>query len=210
MIYFLFHWFVKLTALPFYLIAMRPRYYYENKQVQSRRLRGSAIVVPNHRSVYDVAVLMCTFPGRTLRCLVAELMYRKNPFLTLFLRLLGTIRVDRSSYDFSFMQKCKRILARGGAVEIYPEARIPQPGEETPLPFKVSTVSLALESGAPLVPVCHMGAHFGGKLRVMIGEPIDARALYRDELSKRENINAINDILREKIIELQKQLEKEG
>ena len=207
----LFHGFVKLTALPFYLIAMRPRYRYENKRVQSRRLRGGAILVSNHRSVYDVAVLMFAFPGRTLRCVVAELMFEKNPFLTLFLRLLGAIRVDRYSYDFSFLRKCERILSRGGVIEIYPEGRLPQPEDETPLPFKVGAVKLALQSGAPIVPVCHVGTHFGcGKLRVMIGEPIDVRALYRDDLSERENIRAINTIVREKIVEFQQKLEKEG
>ena len=120
----LFTWFVKITAWPVYALLLRPKTYYENKKVQSRRIRGRAIVISNHTSIYDFAVTMFSFPSRTLRCAVAEIMYEKNFLMSFFLRALGTVRVDRNAHDFAFLSECDRILERGGVVEIYPESQI--------------------------------------------------------------------------------------
>ena len=81
---FLFTWFVKITAWPVYVLLLRPKTYYENKKVQSRRIRGGAVVVSNHNSIYDFAVTMFAFPSRTLRCAVAEILYEKNVFMSFF------------------------------------------------------------------------------------------------------------------------------
>ena len=206
--YCLFHWFVKLTGcIPQWLV-FRTRYHYEDKAVQRRHIRGKAIVVSNHYTVMDFGVLMFVFWTRTLRCAVAELMYQKNMFMTLLLKLLGGIRVERESYDFSFMDRLKRVLDRGGVVEIYPESRIPQPGEQRPLEFKSSYVHLALQAQAPIIPVYSNGKLFSKqRLQVVIGKPIDVTALYDESLSERENISQINAYVRSKIIEFGKQIE---
>ena len=201
-----FHWFVKITGFIPQLLILRMKVYYEDRRVQGRRIRGKAIAVSNHNALLDYAVMMFLFPFRTLRCAVAELLYEKNFFMRTFLVLLGTVKVDRDSHDFSFIDRCKRILDKGGVVEIYPEARLPRAGEERPLPFKPSAVYLALESGAPIIPVYNSGRYFTReRVRVVIGKPIDVQKLYREELSYKENIEAINEYLRGKIIELGKE-----
>ena len=210
MIYWLLHWFFKITGFLPQLFAFRTKVYYEDKKVQSRRIRGKAIVMPNHHSVMDVASMMFVFYGRALRCLTAELMYRKNIFMTLVLKLLGFIKVDRESHDFSFLNKAEAILRKGGVVEIYPEARLACPGEEKPLEFKPSVVALALSSGAPIIPVYHNGAIFSKeRARVMIGKPIDIREWYDDSLTEGENIDMICKRLRGKVIELGNELERQ-
>ena len=208
MVYRLFQWFVKLTGWIPQLIAFRLKVYYEDKAVQSKKIRGSAIVVSNHNTVLDVAVMMYVFWRRTLRCVTAEIMYEKNIFMSAFLRLFGAIRVDRNDHDFGFIEKSARILGRGGVVEIYPEARLPLAGEERPLEFKPSAVYLALESGAPIIPVYNSRRGFGDRPgAVMIGKPIYARELYDDSLDEKANIENITEILRGKIIELSEKLE---
>ncbi len=205
----LFQWVVKLTGFLPQLLIFRTRVSYEDRRVQGRRFRGKAIVVSNHHSVYDIALLLFVFPFRTLRCAVAEIMYQKNIFMTAFLNLFGCVKVERDSYDFTFLDKMKRILDHGGAVEIYPEARLPKKDEERPLSFKPSYVYLALESGAPIIPVCHNGKIFSKKrAEVVIGKSIDAAALYDGALSEKENIEIINRYVRSKIIELSKGFEE--
>lgn len=205
----LFTWFVKITGWPLYALLLRPKTYYENKKVQSRRIRGRAIVISNHTSVYDFAVTMFTFPSRTLRCAVAELMYEKNIFMTFLLRAFGTVRVDRTTHDFAFLSACEKILGRGGVVEIYPESRLPDPGEPTPLEFKPSAVYLALQTDTPIIPICNNGHFFEKRrMRIMIGTPIDVRALYNDELSEKQNIANITTHVRGKIIEFSQRLEE--
>jgi 1-acyl-sn-glycerol-3-phosphate acyltransferase len=207
---FLFTWFVKLTGWLPYLILLRPKISYEDRRVQSRRIKGRAIVVSNHHALLDFAVVMFTFPFRTMRCAVAELMYKKNIFMTFFLHMLGTVKVDRTSHDFGFLSVCDQVLDRGGVVEIYPESRLPQPGEPVPLEFKPSAVYLALKTGAPIIPICNNGRYFEKeRMRVLVGTPIDVRGLYRDDLSEKENVANITAYIRGKIIEFQQKLEQQ-
>ena len=205
----LFQWFVKCTGGFAWWVVNRPKMYFEDKSVQKNRIKGSAILLSNHTSVLDVGTMLFTFWRRNPRCLVAELMYRKNPFMTFFLKGIGGIRVDRDSHDFSFVQKSCDILEKGGVIEIYPESRLPQAGEETPLPFKPSATYIALQSGAPVIPVYQNGKLFQkSRLRVMIGKPINVAALYDESLSEKENYENITNILRERIIKLGYELER--
>ena len=71
MLHCLFQGFVKLTGwLPQWLI-FRTKTTFEDRSVQGRGIRGKAIVVSNHNSIWDFAVLLYAFPFRTLRCAAA-------------------------------------------------------------------------------------------------------------------------------------------
>ncbi len=200
-------WFVKITGYIPQKLFFRTKVYYQDKRAQSRHIKGRAIVISNHRSVWDFAMMMFLFPTRNLRCLVAELMYEKNALFAFFLKAMGSIRVDRDSHDFSFIEKSTRALDKNQVLEIYPEARIPEPHEDRPVRFTPSTVYIALESGAPIIPVFTQANYFNKpRNNVIIGKPIYARDLYNDELSERENIEIINNILRNEIIELENEL----
>ncbi len=205
----IFSWIVKITAYPIYLLLFRTKVYYTNKRKQSRKIKGKAIVVSNHTSVWDFALMLFLFPCRLLRCVVAEVVY-KNFGMTTFLRLFGAIKVDRHTQDFAFVSKSVEILNKGGVIEIYPEGRLPdRHGDVPPLPFKPSAVYIALESGAPIIPVYTNGKYFSFKrARAIIGEPINVRDLYDDNLSEKENIERINQFLRDTVIKLGYELEQ--
>ena len=206
--YYLFGWFVKLTGYLPYLLVFRTKVYYKNKKVQSRRIRGKAIVISNHTSVWDVAMMLFLFPMRLLRCVVAEVMFKKF-WMKLFLALFGAIKVDRQAQDYAFVSKGVDVLKKGGVLEIYPEGRLPdRENDVPPLPFKPSAVYIALESGAPILPIYTNGKYFSRqRARVIIGEPIHPLDLYDSALSERENIEKITSYLRETIIELGYELE---
>ena len=74
----LFHWFVKLTGWIPQMIIYRTKVYYQDKEVQSRHINGKAIIISNHRRIMDYAVMMFVFWKRTLRCAVAEVVYKNN------------------------------------------------------------------------------------------------------------------------------------
>ena len=198
----LFNYFVKITGLlPAWLI-LRTKVSYEDKKVQSRKIKGSAIIMSNHTSVYDYAAFLFLFFFRTLRYQMAEVLYKKK-LLSIFLKMMGGIYVNRDSYDFSFMDKSKKLLEKGKVVGVFPESRLPKVGEETPLPFKESITRLALESGAPIIPLYTNGAYFTKKrAHVVIGTPINVTEYYDNNKSEKENITYITNILRNKIIEL--------
>ena len=95
MFFTLFHWFIKITGFLPMLIIFRNKIYYEDRTVQGRKIKGSAIVVANHNALIDFAVILFTFPFNTLRCVVAEVLYHKNFILRCFMKMLGTLEVNR-------------------------------------------------------------------------------------------------------------------
>ena len=209
-----FNTFTKITAYPVQKACFNTKILYEDKSVQNRRIKGSAIVVSNHTSVYDYAVLLFVFFSRTVRYQMAEVLFKKK-FLGVFLKMLGGIKVDRGSHDFAFMDKCEKILEKGGCVGIFPESRLPVEGEEKPLAFKPGAVTLALTAGVPVIPVYTNGCYFGkvkvktpdGKIKkqrakVIIGTPVYPSDMYDENKSEKQNIEDITAALRQKIIKL--------
>jgi 1-acyl-sn-glycerol-3-phosphate acyltransferase len=197
--------FTKITAWPVQRLLFRTKILYEDRRVQGRRIKGSAIIISNHTSVYDYAVMLFVFFSRTLRYQMAEVLFEKKP-LGYFLKGLGGIRVDRNNYDFSFLARSERILRNGGVVGIFPESRLARKGEERPLPFKPSAAYLALSADVPVIPVYTNGCYFSRhRAVVLIGKPMDIHA-YTDRVSgEKEKIDALTKAMRDKIISLEKE-----
>ena len=100
----LFNWFTKLTAWPIALVAFNTKIYYEDRKVQGRHIKGPAMIISNHTSVFDYAAYLFVFLTRTLRFQMAEVLFRKK-FLGPLLKMLGGIYVNRDTYDISFVGK---------------------------------------------------------------------------------------------------------
>ena len=205
-----FNAFVKITGFLPQLLVFRTKVLYENKAAQSRRIKGNAIIISNHTSVWDYAAFLFVFFSRTLRYQMAELLFKKK-LLGWFLRSMGGIYVNRDTHDFSFMAKSEEILSAGGVVGIFPESRLPREGEARPLPFVPSAAYLALHSGAKVIPVYTNGKYFTReRAKVVIGEPIDVSMLYDEGISEKENLRKITETLRERVISLGKRIDEEG
>lgn len=200
--------FVRITAWPVQWFCFRTKIYYEDKKVQSRKIKGKAIIVSNHTSVYDFAVMLFVFPVRFLRYLMAELLFRKR-FLGKFLKLMGGIKVDRDNYDFSFISKSIDVLDKRGVIGVFPEGRLPTKGEARPLEFKPSAAYIAYLTDAPIIPVYTNGSYFTRKrARVIIGKPIYVCDVIDEKYSEKDNIERINQLIRQKVIELGNELER--
>lgn len=194
--------FAKITGWPLQKLIFRTKVLYEDKRVQSRCIKGAAILVSNHTSIYDYIVMMFTFISRTLRYQMAELLFDKKGLGGL-LKRLGGIKVDRNSHNYGFIEKSKDILDKGGVVGIFPEGRLPKDGEVPPIEFKSGAAYLALYSDVRIIPTYLSGGYFGKKrAKIVIGKPIDVNELYDSNKSEKENLEYISNRLREKVIEL--------
>ena len=192
--------FVKVTGYIPSKIYFRRKIYYVNKEVQSRKIRGAAIIVSNHTAVLDFGLYLFLFGGRTIHPLVGEVLYKKNKMFTFFLNNMGCIKVNRDIYDFSFMTEALDKLFKGKVVMVFPEARIPTKEETDLLEFKPSFVSLALESGAPIIPTYTDGLYGKkGPASVIIGESINLHELYDNDLDEKENIEFLCNYVRDYI-----------
>ena len=206
-------WFTKITGYPVQYFYFHKKIYYEDKSVSNRKIKGGALIVSNHTSIYDYPLTMYVFPKRTMHVLVAEVTYEKNKPLRSLLKGLGAIKVDRTNHDFSFMSEVTNLLNKKKVVLIYPESRLPNEDEHDLLEFKPSYILPALETGMPIIPIYTNGTY--GKLkrqrkdrtRVMIGKKIYVNDLFDNSKSEKENIEYINAYIKNRIVELKELLE---
>ena len=64
-------WFVKITGFPVQYFYFKKRVYYESN-LSPRKIKGVALIVSNHTSIFDYALIMYTFFTRSIRTLVAK------------------------------------------------------------------------------------------------------------------------------------------
>lgn len=199
------NWFTKLTAFPVQLVCFRTKTVYEDREAV-RALKGPVLLVSNHTSVFDYAVYLFVFFFRTLRTVMAEVLFQK-PVLGIYLKCMGGIRVDRAAREFGFVEEALGILEKGGTVLLFPESRLPLPGETRPLPFKDSAAFLALRSGVPVVPLYTNGSYFRWKrARVVVGRPVLPAEWISEGTAEKEAVRLVSGKLRETVAELGKRL----
>ncbi|MBQ3230993.1 MAG: 1-acyl-sn-glycerol-3-phosphate acyltransferase [Clostridia bacterium] len=206
--------FVKLTGLPGGLLLLRPKVYLMNKSTCKRKLPKGCILMSNHTSLMDFVLYLFVFFERNLRFLMAEVLFRKGKLFSWFLYKIGGIFVNRNTYDFSFVGESVAALEKGESIGIFPEARLPVNGKSHS--FKPSVAMIALQSGAPIIPVYTNGCYFKlSRARVMIGEPIYVKDLVaenetvgEDGLPSRDELLRLAAVLEGKIYELKDELER--
>ena len=137
---------------------------------------GPVIFASNHRSFVDPFILgvCCRRPVYY----VAKREIFANPLIAWFVGSLGAFPVHRGAGDADMMETARAILARGDCLLIFPEGTRTRPGAlGRP---KRGVGRLALETGAPVVPVAMIGTEAvrkgwmirPHKIRVRIGRPL--------------------------------------
>jgi len=125
---------------------------------------GSLILAANHRSFLDPFVIGCCLP-RPIYFVAKRELFR-NPLIGWFLNCLGAFPVRRGESDEESVETALALLDRGQAIVIFPEGtRIRAGSLAKP---KRGVGRLALESGAPVVPIAVTGserARSGLKIR---------------------------------------------
>jgi glycerol-3-phosphate dehydrogenase (NAD(P)+) len=115
--------------------------------------RGPVIFASNHRSFLDPFVIG-TLTRRPVYYVAKRELFRK-PLVAWFLNSLGAFPVERGHSDAEMLETARQILERGDALAIFPEGTRIRPGSlATP---RRGVGRLALETGAPVVPVAIIG-----------------------------------------------------
>jgi 1-acyl-sn-glycerol-3-phosphate acyltransferase len=116
---------------------------------------GPAILAANHQSWYD-PVLIGLAAGRRVTFLGSDYFYNM-PVLGTLMRLAGTVPVDPDEPEPTALARMIRALEEGRLCGIFPEGGRTHDGLfERP---KGGAATLALRTGAPLIPVTICGAH---------------------------------------------------
>lgn len=201
----LFTGFVKLTGVLPALLFLKPRI--RLAPGATRSLPKNCILISNHISLMDFVLCLLVFPFRTLRFLVAEVLYNRSKIFALFLELMGSIRTDRDVKSFDFVSNALQVLDNGGTVGIFPQGRLPLNGKH--FPFTVSTAFIALQANVPIVPVYTDGNYgFTKRAGMVIGAPINIRDLCKEGLDKQAQLAHLTEQLEAKVFSLKEELTK--
>jgi len=179
----LFYWFLKWIALgPMLRVVFRPR----ATGLENVPEEGPGILASNHLSYADWLFMPLTVPRRV--SFVAKAEYFTGPGIKGWLQKTffsgsGQIPIDRSGANAAegALISAKRVLDRGELFGIYPEGTRSHDGRL--YRGKTGVARLALESGAPVIPVAVVGTDvvappgkkFGRFTRpvVRFGKPLD-------------------------------------
>ncbi|WP_426996132.1 lysophospholipid acyltransferase family protein [Pseudarthrobacter sp. N5] len=152
---------------------------------------GGFIAAPNHCTEIDPLIVghMLYNQNRAPHFLAKAGLF-KVPVFGAILRATKQIPVERSTAGANrSLQLAQEIVDEGGAIVIYPEGTLTRDPDLWPMKGHTGAARLALETGIPVVPIAHWGAHevfpryakkfylFPRKTsRLVIGDPVDLSA----------------------------------
>src|SRR5215210_687174 len=165
------YWLVRAVLQPFFHL------YFRLSRIGREHVPdGPVIIAANHRSFLDPFVI-ATIARRPMYYVAKEELFRYRA-LAWLLNSLGAFPVRRGAGDQDMIDTAKAILARGDAVLIFPEGTRIRPGALGRPRRGVGR--LALETGAPVVPVAIIGSEAvrrgwrirPHKVRIRVGRPL--------------------------------------
>lgn len=142
---------IKLVLYPLFRMLFSVEYY----GLENVPPRGAVILAGNHPSYLD-PVLVLLPVKRPIQFMAWDLLF-KIPVMGQIIRALGAFPVDlRKGKGEAAFQQALRVLNSGEALGIFPEG---QRSEQGPMgELRTGVARLAIESGAPIVPITIGGA----------------------------------------------------
>lgn len=153
---------------------------------------GALIVMSKHQSAWETMLYNLLFQP-AVYVLKRELLW--IPFFGWGLWLSRAIAIDRKAGTEALRQTLAQgrdRLAKGFRIIIFPEGTRVKPGERGK--YQVGGAWLAVQAGAPVVPVAHNAGDLWGRgafvihagmVTVSVGTPIDPKGMKAQQLSQR-------------------------
>ena len=149
------------------------------------------IILAKHQSAWETLAFQVFLPPQVW-VIKRELL--NVPFFGWGLAMMSPIAIDRGAGMKALRQTLEQgreRLAGGFWIVIFPEGHRFPPGQKGP--YQVGGAWLAVQTGAPVVPVAHNAGYlwprhsvlkYPGKITVSIGPPIDPTGMKADEMNK--------------------------
>lgn len=174
---------------------------------------GPAVLLPNHASYLDAPVIGC-LTSRPITFMARRTLFRGIGAYCY--PRMNTFPVTRGGADIAAFRKCWEVLDRGHLLCLFPEGTRSPTGEIRPA--QPGAISIALRSGAPLIPVAVSGTNrvlqrgHGfrlGRLGVMVGRPVTFPRLTAKMRRDRRVIEAVGRWVMAEIARMKRELDAE-
>ena len=201
--------FIKVSGIIPYFIFVTPKFFFASHKakVESRCLKGGAILIGNHSSTFDYVSLMYKHLFKVVHTFVGPAIYRFGSLRHLC-NVLENIEVKKDDpANIEALKQARAYLAKGKTVAIFPEGRFEDnPGEIER--FSSSAIRLSFETGKPIIPHYFKG-NYGllKSAKINVGEKIYVRDLVKGDELTNEDIERVNNYLQEVIKKLRHQLQ---
>jgi 1-acyl-sn-glycerol-3-phosphate acyltransferase len=138
-------------------LTLNPLWRFRTRGARLRDPRRPYVVVANHESYADIFLLSC-FPWE-MKWLSKDAMFR-IPLMGWMMQMAGDIKLVRGNRDSAAdaIVQCRDRLRKHVSVMIFPEGTRSKTSEM--LPFKDGAFRLAIESGAPILPIAIAGTRY--------------------------------------------------
>lgn len=175
------------------LVAYRPKLITPEGKPHKGRLKGGAVLAANHTTFSDPFVVGSAFWYREINFFTADVVMATKTRERL-LKAAGAIKVNRSITDIEAVRSAVEVLKKGRLLLIFPEGGVQEVGQVKAL--KSGTALIALQAGVPIVPlfICY-NSRWYNRRKVVVGDPIDPKALCTRKIPSTADIEHITDRL---------------
>lgn len=164
-----------------------------------RNFSGGALIAANHTGFSDAVTLGSGFWHRRVFFLASEEVM-SGGFRTVLLKLMGCIKVDRNISDIEAIRNSVNVIKNGHTLAIFPQGHIERKQEISSI--KSGAVLIALQSGAPIIPVySRKPKKWFCRRTLVIGEPFYCFEYCKKKFPSVADIEKLSAILLEKINE---------
>ena len=159
---------------------------------------GACVLVCNHYRAID-----CGFVARAYNkdaFFLAKKELFKNKLVAKLIKSYGAIPIDRDKPDIKSMLMATKVLKEGHKLVVFPEGTRNKTQDDL-MPLKPGSVVFAVRAKCPVVPLMLSGkSRIFRRTHLIVGKPFEFSEFYDKKLSN-EDIQAMDEILREKMLE---------
>jgi len=194
-----------LTQLLLLLFFFKTKTYYQKSA--KKRVKGSVIIISNHRSYLDGLVIALRFFFRRLHFLTVNWYKNKRKLLKLVISIAGGIFIQPDGSGINFLQQTKKITKRGQSILVFPEGGY-QFSEE-PTKFSAGYIILAIKTQSPIIMVAN-DFNYGlfRRVNLLISPPIYLNEYQEADLNK-DLLKELNQKLSNQFLLLYYQLKRQ-
>ena len=194
---------IRVSAIPG-LLWFRPKKYYLHCE-DKKRIKGGALIIANHITLFDPMYLMLTIKSRRHHCIcMDELFENKKLKRWVFTKCFLCLPISRKQVTFGQIKDIINCLKAGNLVTMFPEGKIQENKEEGIQSFKSGMVMMAMRGNVPIIPVyIKRRKHFYSRLETAFGTPVDVTKFKKGSSATPEEIDACCHLLEERERELE-------